>query len=130
MNYQIADFIIRIKNAVMARRQRVALPYSKKTLAIGKVLQKEGFLKDIQEETMNRKKALVANFIYRKRDLPLSNVLIVSKPSLRVYIGATDIAEREKKELHTLILSTSKGIMSGKEAKKLEIGGELLFEIW
>jgi small subunit ribosomal protein S8 len=130
MNYLISDFVTRIKNAVLAKRKKVTLPYSRMVSAVGRVLVKEGFLKDLKVEDEEGKKSLVAEIVYEKRIPVFSDVLIVSKPSLRVYIRRTEIKSAERKGMHKLILSTNKGIMTGKEAGKLGLGGELLFEIW
>lgn len=129
MNYPIADFIIRIKNAAAAKRREVVLPYSRINQAIGVVLVKEQFLLHIQEDTKENKKVLVAKIRYEKRNPVLTSVSIVSKPSLRVYIPLHKIGKIQRKGLTTLILSTSKGIITGEEASKKKVGGELLFEI-
>lgn len=130
MNYQVADFIIRIKNAALAKRRVVSVPYSKMAKAMGNILLKEHFLEEVKEEKKDNKKTLTLRIAYEKRSPVLTDVLLVSKPSLRVYIKPSDIRKREQKGLNTLIISTNKGIMTGKEARKKEVGGELLFEIW
>lgn len=130
MNYQVADFIIRIKNAALAKRRVVSVPYSKMAKAVGNILLKEHFLEEVKEEKKDNKKILTLRIAYEKRIPVLTDVLLVSKPSLRVYIKPSDIQKREQKGLNTLIISTNKGIMTGKEARKKEVGGELLFEIW
>lgn len=129
MNYSVSDFIIRIKNAALAKRRSVILPYSNLNKAIGKILVKENFLNDIKESEVDKKKSLVASIRYEKRESVLNSVRVVSKPSLRIYIGAGDITKIERKGLKTIVLSTSKGVLTGKEAKEKEVGGELLFEI-
>lgn len=130
MNYRISDLIIRIKNAVMARRKEIVLDDLKINKAILKVLVSEGFLEDFKAETMANRKALIAKIKYEKRIPVLTDLLVVSKPSLRKYIGASDILDVQRKGRHTIILSTSKGIMTGREALKKKIGGEVLFRIW
>lgn len=130
MNHLISDFIIRIKNAASARRKTVVLPYSKLNYAVGKALIKEGFLKDIKEKEEEGRKELVAEIAYSRRIPVLNDVSVVSKPSLRVYSKAKLINEKRGRERHTVIISTSKGILSGKDAQKLGVGGEVLFTIW
>lgn len=130
MNEPFIDSIIRIKNSAVARRRDVLLPYAKLVKAIGGVLVKEQFLDEVVEEIVDGKKMLRAKIRYERRQPLLTGVSVVSKPSLREYISAKDIAKRERKELHTLILSTNKGVMTGKEARSLCIGGELLLEVW
>lgn len=133
MNYKVSDLIIRIKNASLAKRKTVVVPYSKIAKEISSVLLKENFLQDVKEdmgEKKDKKKVLVLRMHYEKRRPVFTDVLIVSKPSLRVYEKAKNISRRERKGKHLTILSTSKGILTGEEAQKKGVGGELLFEIW
>ncbi|MCL5970643.1 MAG: 30S ribosomal protein S8 [Patescibacteria group bacterium] len=124
------DFIIKIKNGAKALRRDVVLPYSNLNKEIGKVLVKENFLQDIKEETKDGKKILLAKIKYIKRSPAITNVAVISKPSLRVYVNSTNIEKTGKRGLNTAILSTSSGVMTGKEARKKGVGGELLFKIW
>ena len=130
MNYKVADFIIRIKNASMAKRREVLVPYSKMAKALGKILLKDNFLEEVTEEKKDDKKVLSLRITYEKRVPVLTDVLLVSKPSLRVYVKPKDIKERQRRSQNTLIVSTSKGVMNGREALQKGVGGELLFEIW
>ncbi|OGH42305.1 MAG: 30S ribosomal protein S8 [Candidatus Levybacteria bacterium RIFCSPLOWO2_02_FULL_36_8b] len=130
MNYKIADFIIRIKNAASAKRHEVVLPYSNINEEIGKVLVKERFLEEIKEGEIDSKKVLIAKIAYEGRNPVLTDVSIESKPSLRVYSKKSAINETGKRGLNTAILSTNKGVMTGKEAWKKGVGGELLFKVW
>lgn len=124
------DFIIRIKNATLARRKEVALPYSNLSKEIGKVLVKEGFLESIKEETAKGKKNLKVIVKYEKRLPVLTEVEIISKPSLRVYKDVKGILEIERRGKKTVIVSTSQGVMTGKQARSKGIGGEVIFSIW
>jgi small subunit ribosomal protein S8 len=130
MNHSVSDLIIRIKNASLANRKEVVLPYSKINKEIGKALQKEGFLEDIKEVKDGSKMTLSATIKYEKRNPVITDVVIVSKPSLRVYKASKEIKDVEKRGKHKVILSTSQGVMSGTDAKKKGVGGEILFEIW
>lgn len=130
MNYSVSDFLIRIKNAALARRREVVLPYSNINKEIGRVLKKEGFLEDVKETKDGSRKLLTVVIAYEKRIPVFSDVIIVSKPSLRVYRPSKAIIGIERKGRHKVVLSTSQGIMSGYEAKKKGVGGEILFEIW
>ena len=130
MNYQIADFIIRIKNASMSRRKKVIMPYAKVIKEIGSVLVNAGFLESIKEEKVKEKKVLEVSIKYDKRIPVVSDVGIISKPSLRVYANAKDIPGIQKKGMTAIVISTSKGIMLGRDAYKKGIGGEVLFRIW
>lgn len=130
MDYQIGDFIVRIKNASMARRRKVVMPYQKAIKEIGNVLVKGGFLESIKEGRVDNKKILEATIKFDRRSPVISDLSVISKPSLRVYATAKDIPEIQKKGMITIILSTSKGIMMGSDAYKKGIGGEVLFRIW
>lgn len=130
MDYPIADFVIRIKNASMARRRKVTMPYAKKLKEIGSVLVKGGFLESIKEEKTEGKKVLEATVKFDRRSPVISDVDIISKPSLRVYVTSKNIPEIQKRGMTTIVISTSKGIMMGRDAYKKGIGGEVLFKIW
>lgn len=130
MNYQVADTVIRIKNAALAKRRKTFLPYSKMNKAIARILVKEQFLSGITEEEQDGRKVLVAAIAYDKRVPMFTDVTIVSKPSLRVYTKAKSMNRRPKKGLGVIVVSTSQGIMTEQEAAKKEIGGEMLFKIW
>lgn len=130
MNHSVSDFIIRIKNASMAQRREVMLPYSKINKEIGKVLQSEGFLEEVKEIKDGTKKSIQVLIKYEKRKPVLNDLKVVSKPSLRVYNAYKDVFKLERRGKHKVILSTSKGVMSGNEARKKGVGGEVLFEIW
>jgi small subunit ribosomal protein S8 len=129
MNYTIGDFIIQLKNAALARKREVYIPSSNTKKALGKVLIKEGFLEEVKEEEIERRKVLYIKLRYQNRRPTLTNVAIVSKPSLRVYIGSDEINKHQSR-IMTAILSTNSGILTGKEAIKKKTGGELLFKIW
>lgn len=128
--YLVADFIIRLKNAALARRREVLLPYSKLNKAIGGVLVKQRLLGSIKEESVDGKKHLVAVIMYEKRLAAFNDVTIISKPSLRVYAPASDKVGLIGRGLGTMVVSTSQGVMTGKEAVKKGVGGEVLFKIW
>ena len=130
MNYNIADFVIRIKNASMARRRKVTMPYQKALKEIGVCLVNAGFLESIKEEKVDDKRVLEVSVKYDKRIPVISDVGIISKPSLRVYANAKDIPGIQKKGMTAIVISTSKGIMLGRDAYKKGIGGEVLFKIW
>ncbi len=129
MNYLVADFIVRVKNAYLARRQSVVLPFSTLTLAIGKVLVKEGMLASIKEDMTDNKKILHAELRYVRRRPALTQVRVISKPSLRVYVDFREVVTKYRDAVLSVV-STSQGIMSGKEAAKKKVGGELLFSVW
>ena len=130
ITYSVSDFIIRMKNAGLAKRRRLVAPYHKMTKAIAGVLLKEGFLEEVKEKDKNGKKTLEITLRYDKRSPVLTDVTIVSKPSLRVYAESRNILEIQRRGRQTVVLSTSKGIMTGRQAIKDHVGGEVLFKIW
>lgn len=130
MIHRISDLIIRIKNAARAKRKEVVLDDLQINKAVCKVLVREGFLESFETEIKDEKKVLVAKIKYEKRNPVLTDVLVVSKPSLRRYATAAQIPEIQRKGRHIVILSTNKGIMTGREAFKKNMGGEILFRIW
>jgi small subunit ribosomal protein S8 len=130
MNYLIADFIIRIKNSALSKRKEVALPFSNINKNIGKVLVKEGFLESIKEIEADGKKSLTAVIRYESRIPVLTDVDVISKPSLRVYLPAKKILEIGRRGRKRVVVSTSQGVMTAMEAHKKGLGGEILFAIW
>jgi small subunit ribosomal protein S8 len=130
MNYHIADFIVRIKNASAARRKEVVMPYSNSIRDIAKVLVKEGFLAGTKEEEVDGQKVVRVTLRYVKRKPVVTSVEVISKPSLRTYVQKKVVAGRHLRDAKVAIMTTSKGIMTGKEALKQGVGGELLFKVW
>lgn len=130
MNHTVSDFIIRIKNAAKARRREILVPYTRITKEIAKVLVREGFLEEVKEQTIDKKKMLSLKVRYRNRIPVLTDVKIISKPSIRVYTPSKNIVQNQRKGMFTIILSTNKGILTGHEAEKKNLGGEVLFKIW
>lgn len=130
MNYRVSDLIIRIKNATRAKRREVVFDNLKINKAICKVLVTEGFLEGFEVSVEDNKKIIIAKIKYEKRVPNFTDVLVVSKPSLRKYATASEIPGLQRKGRHTIILSTNKGIMTGREAIKRNMGGEVLFRIW
>ncbi len=130
MNHLVSDFLIRIKNSAFSKRKEVLLPFSNINKEIGKVLVKEGFLENIKETESDGKKELKAIIRYEKRIPVLTDVLIISKPSLRVYSSVKKIPEIEKRGRRKIVISTSQGVMTSVDARKKGLGGEILFAIW
>lgn len=130
MNYLVADFMLRIKNAYLARRKEVVMPYSNINKEIGKVLVKLGFISSIKETADGKKRSLAVELRYVRRKPVVTDVKIVSKPSLRIYVDKLRLAREMRRDAMTTIVSTSAGVMTGEDAKKKGVGGELLFKIW
>ena len=125
----ISNMIIQIKNAGNAGHDSVLVPYSKLKHSIVEALKKEGFVKDVEVATKKGKKVLDINLFMNNRIPKIKGVDRISKPSKRIYRKFSDI-RAVKNGYGALILSTSHGIMSGREAKRAKLGGEALFSIW
>ncbi|MBX4206213.1 30S ribosomal protein S8 [Candidatus Parcubacteria bacterium] len=125
----IANLITKLKNAGNAGHESVSVPHSALKAAICAVLKKEGFVKDCEERLEGGKKFLVVSLFAENRVPKIKGVERISKPSKRVYKKAEEI-RAVKSGYGALILSTSGGIMTGREAKKAKLGGEALFQIW
>ncbi len=130
MNHLVSDFVIRIKNSAFSKRREVSLPFSGVNKEIAKVLVREGFLEEVKEETKDGKKGLKAIIKYDNRIPVLTDVTIISKPSLRVYSSSKKLSEIAKRGKRKIIISTSQGVMTAFEAQKKGLGGEVLFAIW
>ncbi len=130
MNDPIADFLTRIRNAQTAGHRKVDVPASKLKRAMAKILVDKGYIAkfiDIQDG----KQGIIRMFLkYDSYGLPvIRNINRYSKPGLRKYSGATDVP-RSQNGLGVVILSTSKGVMTDKEARKLNVGGEVLCTVY
>lgn len=129
MTDPIADFIIRIKNAFLAKRHEVLVPYSNMKHSLAEILVKEGYLDSVEVDDSGTFKQLVLQLKYVK-DLPsVTDVKRLSKPGCRLYSTAADIP-RALGGYGITIVSTSRGIMTDKQAKKQNVGGELLCQVW
>jgi len=130
MTDPIADMLTRIRNAQAVKKETVVFPYSKIKWEILDVLSKNGYIKGLDKTNKKNKKFVEIILKYDEEKTPkISELKRVSKPSRRIYVHAKDIWFF-KKGLGIKVLSTPKGILSDKEAKKLNVGGEVLLEIW
>lgn len=125
----IANLIVKLKNAGLAGHDSVTIPHSKLKAAICDVLKKEGFVKSCDERLEGGKKRLVISLIAENRIPKIKGVERISKPSKRIYRKAEEI-RGVKSGYGALIMSTSAGVMTGRDAKKAKLGGEALFSIW
>jgi len=125
----IADFITRLKNASMARQTVVSVPYSKLKVAISEVLLKEGFIASFEKRGKKVKKYIEVTLKYEGGESEVRGVKRISKSSKRVYLGVNDI-HGVKQGQGILVLSTPKGLMTDREARKSKVGGEALFSMW
>lgn len=130
MTDPIADLLTRIRNANQARREQVEIPWSHHKEAIVKVAAEEGFLKDYSVVESGVHRLLRIGLRYDEKGRPVINGLRrVSRPSLRVYVGAAEIAP-VRKGYGINILSTPAGVLVDREARKRNVGGEVLCAIW
>ena len=126
----IADMLARIRNAILAHHSQVLVPASKIKLAIARILKKEGFIQDY-DVTRDRPQAMIRIWLKYTEDKEpvLAGLQRVSKPGRRVYAGKGEIPW-VLSGMGVAILSTSRGLMTGKDARRLGIGGEVLCYIW
>ena len=121
----VADALIRIKNGYQVGKATVTVRFSKLILKLAKLLEKEGYLSEVKQKDME----IIVTLKYHSRVPVLTDIKRVSKPSLRVYKGVKDLP-RVLNGLGIAIISTPKGLMTDKEARKLKVGGEVLALIW
>ena len=124
----IADMLTRIRNALSAKHETVEIPASNTKKAIAGILLKEGYISDVKVED-GVQGTIVITLKYENGRSVISGLKRVSKPSLRVYVG-TDEVPQVLGGLGIAVLSTSKGIMTGKDAKAAHQGGEVLAYVW
>ncbi|MCU0660239.1 MAG: 30S ribosomal protein S8 [Candidatus Pacebacteria bacterium] len=125
----IADMINTLKNAGTASKESIVLPYSKIKQSIADCLLKAGYVKSVSKKTRKGFPALEIGLQYLGKDPRVTDVKRISKPSRRMYMGVKEI--RPFKNGHGMtVLSTPKGILSDKDARKEMVGGEILFTIW
>lgn len=131
MTDTISDMLTRIRNALMAKKSEVVLPYSNFKNSLAKVLQAEGWIvkAEVKEET-GEFKSLVLHLKYDPTGQPvISGIKRVSKPGQRIYSSTVSIP-KVLGGMGTTIVSTSKGLMTDKEARKNKVGGEIVCQIW
>ena len=130
MTDPLADMFTRVRNAAMARHETVRIPNSKVKHAVAQVLRDEGFIKKMAEIDEGSRKYLELEITYgNDRQAVLSGIRRVSRPGLRVYVNKQEIP-RVVGGLGIAVMSTSEGVMSGREAWRRKIGGEVLCYVW
>ena len=129
-NDPIADMLTRIRNAKQMRYKEVEVPASKMKVEIARILKEEGFINDYKIKKNNVQNIIVLNLKYgENKEQVITGLKRISKPGLRVYAKADEVP-RVLNGLGIAIISTSKGVMSDKEARKNGLGGEVLAYIW
>ena len=126
----IADMLTRIRNANQMRYKEVEVPASKMKLEIARILKEEGFIADFKVKKNDVQNIIVLSLKYgEKKERVITGLKRISKPGLRVYAKAEEVPT-VLNGLGIAIMSTSKGVMTGKDAKKQSLGGEVLAYIW
>ncbi|HEY3663905.1 MAG: 30S ribosomal protein S8 [Chthoniobacterales bacterium] len=125
----IADLLARVRNSTQAQKLEMFVPYSKVKNEIVRILKEEGYITDYALDTTAAHPRIKITNKISNRTSAITGLKRVSRPGLRRYVGADEIP-RVLGGMGTAILSTSRGVMSGREAKKQKVGGELLAYVW
>ncbi|MBR2707950.1 MAG: 30S ribosomal protein S8 [Bacilli bacterium] len=125
----IADMLTRIRNANQLRYVEVEMPTSKMKEEIARILKEEGYISDFKVVDAEKQNKLVLNLKYNKKERVITGLKRISKPGLRVYAKWVDIPS-VLNGLGIAIVSTSEGVMTGRDAKNKKLGGEVLAYIW
>lgn len=123
----ISDFFIRIKNAQRAGHETVQISYSKFKHELAKALERAGLVGRVDKRGKRVRKTLEICLLYREEGPALSDLKLISKPGQRIYSSYQDL--QSTRDRSVVFLSTSRGVLSGDEAKKIKAGGELLVKI-
>jgi small subunit ribosomal protein S8 len=126
----ISDFLTRIRNASMVNKPTVSVPHSKFKYELSKLLKTEGYISDVKVNSESSKKELQIDLKYSENGSPvLAGLNRLSTPGRRLYVGSDELP-RNNGGLGTVIVSTSRGLLSDSEARKRKLGGELICEVW
>ncbi len=130
MTDPIADMLTRLRNAALARKTEFFVPYSRLKSEIARILEKEGYIAGFELETpeKGRPQLKIRNKFVNK-SCAIAGLKRISRPGLRRYVGATEVP-RVLGGMGIAVLSTSRGVLTGQEARKQNVGGELLAYIW
>lgn len=129
MSKGITDLIIRIKNSYMSRKDEALVTYSKINLSILEILKKTNYIKDFLLLENGPKKTINVTLLYHGLKPAVSGVQLVTKPGRRSYSKAKDL-KPVMSGMGMAVLTTPSGVVTDKEAQKLNVGGEVLFKIW
>ncbi|HET9695629.1 MAG TPA: 30S ribosomal protein S8 [Terriglobales bacterium] len=130
MTDPVADFLTRVRNAIRAKQQKVDVPASKLKAEIARILKEEGYISNFKATEENGQKLLRVYLKYSNaNEAAISNLERISKPGCRVYVGRTEIP-RVLGGLGINILTTPRGVMTGRDARKQGVGGEILCQVW
>ena len=129
MTDPIADMLTRIRNAIMARHTRVIIPASNVKIAIARILKEEGYIRDFEVAKDTPQGTIRITLRYVEKRPVMSQLKRISKPGLRVYTKR-DAIPRVRGGLGTAIISTPQGVMTGRKAYQLGLGGEVICYVW
>jgi small subunit ribosomal protein S8 len=128
VNDPVSDMLTRIRNAILARHDRVEIPLSKLKLRIAEILKDEGYIEDYSVQTSPS--SLILNLKYlRDRSSAIAGLKRTSKPGRRIYVGHGNLP-KVLGGMGTAIISTSRGLLTDRAARQQNIGGEVLCEVW
>ncbi len=125
----IADLLTRIRNAVMVGKNEITVPSSKLKVTVTKELKKAGYIADVKVEAGKPRDILVVTINKPGENSVINEIKRLSKPGRRVYVGAAEIP-KVKSGRGIVLVSTSKGVVTGQEAIKQRLGGELLLQVY
>ncbi|MBU1085571.1 MAG: 30S ribosomal protein S8 [Candidatus Beckwithbacteria bacterium] len=124
----IADLLTRIRNAKLVNHKKVSIPHSILKENIVKILKIKGYIKDYMTEGKVPQKILKINLKYRHKISAINQIIRISKPGVRIYANFSELSKLMRGR-GTVILSTSKGVMTAQDAKKNNLGGEVLLKV-
>lgn len=130
MNNKVSDMLIRIKNASMARHQGLELSYSTLAEALARILLKNKYLESVKVEGEGVNRRINIELKYKGKKSAITDLKQLSKPGLRRYLKAKEIAGLRRSGPGIVVLSTPQGLLTNFEARSKNTGGEILFEIW
>ena len=125
----ISDFLLRIRNASKAKKLRVEIPASQMKIGLADILKKESFIHDYSIIDDNKQNVIKIQLKYRDGTSAITGLKRISKPGLRIYKDASQLP-RVLNGLGTAVISTSKGLLTDKQARSQSVGGEVICYIW
>ncbi|KKT75726.1 MAG: 30S ribosomal protein S8 [Microgenomates group bacterium GW2011_GWA1_Microgenomates_45_10] len=129
VNDHLSDLLSRITNATLRRKEEVTAPFTKLTMAVGEVLVREKYIQSVDQKNDGKSRKLVLRLRYVDGNPSITGLGRVSKPGVRIYVrsGRIPLVLGGK---GLVIISTSKGVMSGSQARKKRLGGEVICKVW
>lgn len=126
----ISDMIVRIKNANARKHKTVSMPHSNLKMKLLSIIKNEGYITKFEENDLgNNKKEIIVTLKYKGNERVITDIKRISKPGLRVYVAVEEVPTVQS-GFGVAIISTSKGLLTDKEARKENVGGEVIAYIW